>query len=372
MKRVLYVGGFNLPDNNAAAQRVIANSKLFRELGFDATLVGLSKEPGDFCYDGFRCVNLQYPRKVSEWYNYLFSIKSYINYLDSLKPQIVVAYNHPALALQKLVKYCNHNSIKIVSDCTEWYTEDGGIIKKTVKDWDTNKRMTDVHLNVDGIISISRYLHDYYCSQGVKSLLLPPLVDVSCAKWKQEEVEKAEGPVVLTYAGSPGSKDRLDVLVNIISEIKGDVSVLFNIIGLDKEQFITLYSYDKEIPENVFFLGRMPHNKTLDTLFKSDYQVFIREDNITTRAGFPTKFVESITAGVPVLTNLTSNVGDYLSNGVNGFLLDTTTDERLKDSLLSVLKLPKEQRSRVKNAIDRETFDYRHYLSQFKDFIESL
>ena len=43
--------------------------------------------------------------------------------------------------------------------------------------------MTDVQLKMDGIISISRDLHDYYTERGVKSILLPPLVDVQEDKW---------------------------------------------------------------------------------------------------------------------------------------------------------------------------------------------
>ena len=372
VNRLLYVGGFNLPDKNAAAQRVIANAKIFRELGYDVTLVGLDREPREFWYEGFQCVNLQYPQKVSDWFYYLFTINEYEKFLKCHPPKIVVAYNHPAVALQKFVSYCNLNDIKIISDCTEWYTEDGSIIKKTIKDWDTRKRMTDVHLKVDGIISISSFLNDFYNSKDVKSLLLPPLVDINSPKWQCENVEKDEGTIVLTYAGSPGFKDRLDVIVGVINELQNVVSVVFNIIGLDKEQFISLYSYKKHIPNNVHFLGRIPHREVLDYLFKSDYQIFIREDNITTRAGFPTKFVESISAGVPVLTNLTSNIGDYLSEGVNGFPLDASSDDRLKASLMNVLKLPKEQRSKVKNAIDRETFDYKRYIPQFKKFLETL
>ena len=38
-----------------------------------------------------------------------------------------------------------------------------------------------------------------------------------------------------------------------------------------------------------------------------------RDTNIVTKAGFPTKFVESITCGIPVLTNKNSNI-EELSN----------------------------------------------------------
>ena len=33
-KNILYIGGFNLPDKDAAAQRVMANGLLFNKLGY--------------------------------------------------------------------------------------------------------------------------------------------------------------------------------------------------------------------------------------------------------------------------------------------------------------------------------------------------
>ncbi len=38
-------------------------------------------------------------------------------------------------------------------------------------------------------------------------------------------------------------------------------------------------------------------------------------------AGFPTKFVESLGAGCPVITNYTSDLDLYLKNGFNGFVV---------------------------------------------------
>ncbi|MCK9163882.1 MAG: hypothetical protein M0O93_06000 [Bacteroidales bacterium] len=39
-KTILYIGGFELPDKNAAAQRVISNGKILRDLGFNVVYIG--------------------------------------------------------------------------------------------------------------------------------------------------------------------------------------------------------------------------------------------------------------------------------------------------------------------------------------------
>lgn len=369
---ILYLGGFNLPDKNAAAQRVIANAKALRDLGWNMQLVGLDKQAGSFNYEGFECVNLKYPSSAKNWIDYLISIKNYLPFLEKTKPEMVIAYNHPAVALSNLAAYCNKNDIKVVSDCTEWYTPEGNIIQKTIKGWDTKKRMTDVHLRMDGIISISRYLHDYYTERGVKSLLLPPLVDIQEEKWSIRSEVKAANEIVLTYAGSPGHKDALDRLVKIVTDLPEEISVRFEIVGLNREQFLKAYNFEHDLNKRVHFNGRIPHKETLKILSESDFQIFIREDNITTKAGFPTKFVESISAGVPVLTNLTSNIGDYLSEGVNGYPLDVTNDETLKASLLRVLRQPREEINNLKKSINRGTFDFRNYVPSIKNFIDNI
>jgi hypothetical protein len=74
-KTILYIGGFELPDRNAAAQRVIANAKILSALGFKVVLIGLDKsiKTNKFVVDnyntfeGFTYYNLKYPVSLYEW-----------------------------------------------------------------------------------------------------------------------------------------------------------------------------------------------------------------------------------------------------------------------------------------------------------------
>ena len=43
-KNVLYVGGFNLPDKNAAAQRVMANGLLFTISGYNVYYIDVKTD----------------------------------------------------------------------------------------------------------------------------------------------------------------------------------------------------------------------------------------------------------------------------------------------------------------------------------------
>jgi len=377
MKEVLYIGGFNLPDKNAAAQRVIANAKILRELNYTVKLVGLTQDKQSlepFEYEGFKCVNLLYPKTALEWIRMLASIRQYIPYYTE-KTSIVIAYNHPAIALKKLLDYNRKKGIKTLSDCTEWYEPNGGLIFKAIKGWDINKRMYDIHPRLDGIITISRFLDDFYKDRGVNTLLLPPLVDKQAEKWNKKQ-KGSSNIINMLYAGSPeGSKDRLDFVINALSIVasKGRVFTL-DIIGITESQYRDIYLNGRQerIPDFVFFRGRVSHEEVLNKLKSADFQIFLREDHLANRAGFPTKFAETISAGTIVLTNPSSNLKDYMKEGVNSFELNISSEDALVDSLMKPLALTKKEIDNIKNRIDTDLFDYRQYIEKTSIFLATI
>lgn len=374
---ILYIGGFILPNGNAAAQRVVANAKILRELNYEVRLVGLTRDGSGltpFKYEGFDCVNLPYPKSFLEWLRMLTSIKQYIPFYTD-DTSIVIAYNHPAIALKKLLKYNRKRGIKTLSDCTEWYNPEGGRLHSAIKGWDINTRMRKVHPKLDGIISISRYLHDYYTGVEAKSLLLPPLVDKQEKKWN-EVLPEGEEKISLIYAGSLlGNKDRLDFVIDALSEVgKERQDFSLEIIGTTEQQYRDIYFKGSPValPSFVCFRGRLPHEDVVRKLRMADYQILLREDHLANRAGFPTKFVETISAGTIALTNASSNLKEYMKEGENCFELDISSKDALVNSFIRPLSLTKGEIKLQKQTIDTELFDYRRYITRMKDFIESL
>lgn len=370
-----------MPDRNAAAQRVLANAKAFRDLGYKVLLLGLSKDENNrnpSTYEGFDYLNIKYPTTFLEWLKYLTSIHQFNNYLK-LNPSIIIAYNYPSIALNKLNNWGKKKGVKIISDSTEWYQAKGNFIFRIIKNADTYYRMKYVHLKLDGLIAISEYLFNYYSNKMQNVVKIPPLVDVKMNKWNSlNSLENSNNKnIKLVYAGSPGTgnKDRLDIILKLLSEIfieNTSINFTFTIIGLTKKQLSSSFKVD--VPENIkdkiIFKGRLSHINALNEIKKADYNLFLRDDNLVNKAGFPTKLVESITCGTPVLTNSTSNIKDYIDVGKSGFILDISTDNSLKESLINVLKLPKEKVNNMK-AYSRNLnlFDYRNYLDQFRSLV---
>lgn len=384
-KNILYIGGFELPDKNAAAQRVVTNGKLLSKIGYNVYFAGINRERNDSkpfyqINNGLEnCWDIKYPSSNLEWISYLSSTKWIKGLLESEFNNNIyslIVYNYPAVALLKLHRFCKKNNIKLIADCTEWYQVTGSIIFRIIKGFDTFFRMRIVHNKIDGVIVISKYLFNFYNNRAKTVVLIPPLIDKENPKWNISDY-KPNKIKHLIYAGSPGNgnKDKLDIILEALSIVKIERKTKFilRIVGITQDQFILNFGR-KSIPENIKsdlqFMGRLSHEDTIKYIQNADFSIFVREKNLATLAGFPTKFVESISCGTPVLTNASSNIEDYLVQGENGFLLDLNNFNKLTESLGNSISQAEEKMDLMKKICkNSDLFDYNNYLSEFEVFL---
>ena len=363
-KSVLYIGGFELPDKNAAAQRVIAIGKTLREMGYKVTYAGVSKEGfmGSTTYEGFECFNISYPQSTKEWLRYIWQFLP-LTKLETCNPDYVILYNFPAVASLKILRYCHKKGIKVFHDTTEWELAEGHCLRDIIKNIDTQLRMKYCLKKMDGVIAISRYLYDYYCDK-VNTILVPPTVDLKDEKWDRKRELTTGAIIKLVYAGSAGAKckDRLDSVIDVVARTR---DLELKVVGLTHEQYVKDFGDIPEGCNNVMFTGRLPHKEAVEAVKGADYQMLIREDTLKNRAGFPTKFTESISCCTPLIATLSSNIGDYLIDGVNGFVVDE--DNPLDKVLGCVSCLSVEKRIEMKTYCrDNNPFDYHNYTSDLE------
>ena len=379
-KTVIYAGGFKLPDKNAAAQRVIANAKILRDLGYNVVFIDVDEDCSrDITATkrsvfGFDCYSVRYPGNAIEWFSYVTRINE-VKRISLLYENVshVILYNYPAVAMSRLLKYFHKRNIKVIADSTEWNAKTHNIPKNI----DTDLRMKNVHCKLDGVICISRYLDSYY-KDKTKTVYLPPLTDKEDEKWKQKR-QKQDGILTFTYAGKTGKyKDKLNMILESLCETAPQKMYQFNILGVSKEICLGNYPEIKEVldklGENVVFRGRVSHWEALSYLTNSDFSVFFRQDTIVSRAGFPTKFVEAVTSGTPVITNKTSDLGEYLKDGENAILIDGYEKKDIKAAFERVFAMTHEQIASIKAECEaeRDTFDYRKYKDRLNIFIDEV
>lgn len=386
-RRILYVGGFELPDKNAAAQRISVSSKLLKDVGYDVSFLGIThsnqRVEKNTCFDIEKNTNtswsVRYPKSFVDWARYSLSIKTIKTIIEGRsygKPVAIIAYNHPSLALFRLNRYCKKNKIILIADCTEWSIHSEKAILRIFKSIDTFLRMRWIHKSLDALIVISDFLFEYYNPKMNNVFLLPPLVDKNDPKWRRSLVCENNGPLKLVYAGSPGSrnKDRLDLIIKALNEVKSNSAFQLTIIGVTKEQYLFdfgLNSLPKGTENFVSFKGRLSHIETIGFVQRSDYSFFLRDNIRANNAGFPTKFVESISCGTPVITNETSNIKKFLHGNNLGCLLDDSTESNLVESLNKVIDSPKTMLKQLKkNCLNSSAFMYQNYIDDFEIFIK--
>lgn len=363
MRKILYIGGFEMPDRNAAAQRVIANAMTLRTLGYEVAFIGPTKDQTTIIreFNGFKLEYIDYPKSLEQWIKYITTFVSTDRILE-YNPDYVILYNFPAIASLKILKNCHRNGIKVIHDLTEWESSNGWLPREIIRKIDINIRMRYCMRKMDGVIAISRYLHDYY-SRYTKTILVPPTIDLANPKFDRGRVLTSSNPIQLVYAGSigAGNKERLDYIIHTVNKVK---SLKLIVVGLTAEQYVNAYGCLPKDCSNVEFKGRVSHNDAVNIVCHSDFQMLIRENNLKNKAGFPTKFVESMSCCTPIIATITSNICDYLIDGKNGFIVDEKNP--LQSVLEKVAKLSIEEVIAMKDSCRNFIgFDYRNYKEEF-------
>lgn len=369
---IVYIGGFEMPDKNAAAHRVLNNAKILRDQGYEVIFIGTDK---DLAYSsritetkmiaqGFTCFAVPYPRSARQWVDYLAAIDRYIELLESLKDvSAVVFYNFQAVAMQRLMNYCKKTGIICIADVTEWRSAKGEKLHyRLLKDSDTWYRMHILHKRMDGLIVISSYLQDYY-REVTATVCIPTLIDLSEEKWLNP-YDKDTECLRLVYAGNPGRKDKIGCLIEALTSVKRKYQL--DVIGLTLEDYLKMeIRHEQFLQSNstIVFHGRLPHLKTLEFVKKANYSCFFRDNDRVTQAGFPTKLAEAISCGTPVLTNKTSDLQVYFRNEKNGILLENMDAKTIADAIESAPEVIK---------TENMVFDYRSFGESMGLFLDRL
>lgn len=362
-KSILYLGGFEMPDKNAAALRVLSNANLLREMGYKVSFIGISKniKSTPKIVNGFKSCSVPYPNGIFAWIYHIFIFIKFSKIL-SYKPDYVVLYNFPAIASFRILIKCHKSGIKVVHDITEWESNNRWTPTDIMRKIDIKLRMEYCIKRMDGVIAISRYLYDYY-SNYTNTILVPPTVDINDIKFKRNRRLIANHPIRLVYAGNigRGNKEKLDYIVNCVSKMN---SMKLTIVGFTLQQYKKIYGEPLEDLCNIEFRGFVPHQDAIKIILSSDFHMIIRENSLKNMAGFPSKLVESMSCCTPVIATNFSNICDYITNGKNGFIVNESNT--LLDILRHISQMTDYEIIKMKEQCrDFDKFDYRYYRNEF-------
>ncbi len=399
MQTVLYIGNFFFPMGNAAGRRVYANGKLLRALGYNVIYVGLDRGVAkdtdlsltESSHDGFLCYSLPYPAKNLDWLNYRKTYRQIIGLLEkkgmTKDLKFVILYGSPSLSLfnSKMINFCRRNKIKVLADCVDWLTvKTESPLFDLIKWADTTYQKAYCNRQCDGLLVISKYLAQYYVKSGKKALVIPPLSPVEHTEYEyQLNLRK-----IVSYAGQPFRKgqrildcsqlkDRIDKTILLLhSAKKSGCNFVFDVYGFTRDEYLYALpsqgKYVEELGESICFHGMLPNDEVVRSIRASDFTILIRDVNRSTAAGFPTKVSESITCGTPVITTRTSDLADYITEGIHGYFVDGDVEKAIFD-VISILDLPPSHVATMKyECYSSKTFSYSKYVDACEQFLAEV
>ncbi len=388
-KTVVYVGSFAFPYGGAAARRVLGNAKSLRDAGYKV-IIGTgqpenSKNPKFQEFEGFEVYTLDerpdYKRSALKYFKYLNIGWKTIHWLDAMeeKPAVVLLYGGYTPYFLKLLPWCKKHNIPLVFDAVEWYQPKNKVFGY----------LSPIHLNYEwamrklsvkgkNIISISTFLDRHYKSKNCNSIIVPPTIDTN--DFEPNVDISLNKRLSIAYTGTPGYKDLFDnYLEAIIRTDPLGEKIYLRVAGVTNEQMLQYPALRTRnyttIPPCIENVGHVHHSNAINLVRTSDFSVLLRKINRVSTAGFPTKVVESLTAGTPVICNLTSDLANYIHDDIEGIICKDYHVDTLIAALKKAMNKSKEERAMMRVNARKQaenSFDYRKYVHLFSEFIGGL
>lgn len=387
MGNVLVISFNRFPDGDAGSIRSFAFGKLLKNMGNDVTFIGMGDTPC-FKIESYRGFSYTSLRIKDSHISFRNRLKNYFGFKDRLR-DFILQYNLqkridtilmvqlPLNATIFIKRFSNKNNINLIFDCVEWYSPEQFRLNRINPEYIlnnvNNRFIIDKQFKV---IAISKFLEKYFKSRRIKTVRIPAILDVANVSY--QKVTKKD-ILTIMYAGSPGKKDYLKEIIEGMALLNHDElqKVKFILIGITKDQLIKeagiIEKTIMKVNDNISILGRVPRETVLKYLKYADFTVLLRSPiQRYAKAGFPTKLVESLASATPVITNITSDLSDYIEDMEQGLVIDNCSSIAFCHSLRRAIGLTYNQRCAmyIKARECAETFfDYSKYETVLDEII---
>lgn len=198
----------------------------------------------------------------------------------------------------------------------------------------------------NGVLVMTHPLRDFFLEKGIsekKILVVPQTVDYERFEVKDYNTTNSLPYDYIAYAGSLNQpKDGVFTLLESFSEISGRFSKIHLIIageGTQKEVKELLFLISKlKLSEKIHYIGRISSAEIPNFFCRAKLLVSCRPQSIQSDYGFPTKVVEYLACGIPVVTTTHGELVFYLEDRVNAFIANKADPNIIASKMLEVLQ----------------------------------
>jgi glycosyltransferase involved in cell wall biosynthesis len=396
--RVLLTGRFPLPGMEAGANYVLGLGKALRDRGMEVEfLPGSCRPDPDGCHlrvlEGFPFHGVRYD---DPWRGPVGFARSFLGIGDSVLHWLqqrglsgfthVLTYSGSCGYLQRLQRLCRQAGCKLANIVVEWYDIRNAKMDNVVNDvvyiLDSEVQRRWINPRFRNLVCISAFLQEYYAARGCHTIRIPPLIDLTEDKWPAIAPVSPPGePLVLGFAGGTDRKELLPELLRGWAQLEPTLRARFRLrlLGASRAAIAERMGRDTGVLDalsaQIDFAGRLPHQAALTALAQCDATLMLRRNRRFARAGFSTKFVESLACGVPVIGNHTGDLEDYFRPGVEGVVVADETADAVSRALREFADLSAEQRLAMRHRARcqaQRAFDYRHHGDGLARFVTGM
>lgn len=149
-------------------------------------------------------------------------------------------------------------------------------------------------------------------------------------------IRKNKGEIIIGYAGNARPWQGLDFLLETYAELRRNHRQ-FRLAILMSEK----WNFDKQ--EGVEFFSEIDHELVPEFLADCDILVIPRPENVVNRISFPSKLVEYMAMGRPVISSRTGDADHIITQDISGLLYAPGDKEGFKTQLLKLVEKAKRE-----------------------------
>ena len=386
---IAYVGPFRFPWGQAGSRRVLGVAQSIAHSGRNVVVV--SGEPGppraertqtfgngaSIDHVGVGELPMASAGRVEKVRLYADWGLRTVSWLtqQATPPTHVIVYGGACQYAGRLRSWCRWSRVPLIADVVEWYDPRqlaGGRFGPSYLSSEVALRYH--YPRCDGIIAISSFLSDHYRRRRRAVVTVPPTLDVEGIDLGGRPVG-TENHLSLVYCGTPGVKDCLGEIVRGVQKADPDRSRLSLLIAGPSPAEVLGLIGRAALPSNVTVLGRISQPDVGKLIQSADFSLLLRQPARFTQAGFPTKYVESMANGTPVILNVTSDLAAHSVDGQDSLLCEGATSGALCGALRRALSLSAAELVVMRNMARRRavrSFHYSVYSAGLEHFLSRM
>lgn len=340
------------PDATPGAIRYATFAQTYVDMGFEVVL--LNKSSDRFCH-GVRAEAIakgnKYKRFLLFSYNAIKTLKriSRNTEIDG----VIIGADVSSFHAFVIKLWCRTHNIKCIFDATEWYSKEQFARWFTSKPYWGKEFLNRFVINKHSrVIAISSYLYCYFKGKGCKVTQIPIVYNSRMDNESRLFSTKSDHMLKIIYAGSHLLMDNIPLIVKALSLVPEPFrnKIQIYLYGFEESRIKSYVSSDvlKLVKDSLFIMGCRPHSEVMEAYITADFSILLRNPSLrVNKAGFPSKVVESMRIGVPVICNYSSDLKSYLRHKENSIIVDDLDAGVVSDLLLELVNMSQLEKEKL-------------------------